>query len=260
MHIIKLLAILCLCLMHNHVLGADTNLFNPYFHTRLPSQSLSNDGAEMAKMLGASKSNLQDEVSYRQYWRNEVYPVVFGNVKSKNEVIVFIDYANLNSEFVWAQVLAASKMMDVQKNKIVVFAKNSEKYGTELMGGGIWVTYSRPAYGLDYFNYTLRKWNEVKRTLATKGITRPFVYEYDATAHKKDFPILYSYLSMLKPALTQTEYSHIMQYAFDAGNINMYQAAIAANQYGVENFPAVVVNGNILKKVNAQNIVEALQQ
>ncbi len=242
-----------------NLLAGEANLYNPYIHNRLPSQNLDQDISNMAKSLDGHNSNIQDEASHRKYWRQEVYPVVFGNAKSNHEVMVFIDYANPKSEAIWAQVLMASKSMNHQSSKIVVFAKSSEPYGTELMGGGIWITYARSAYALDYFRYTLARWNEVKRALQAKGIRKNFVYEYDATVTNKDYPILYSYLSAVRPAIPETDLPIIMQYAFDAGNVNMYQAVAAAKEYDVKSIPAVVVNGEILEEVSAQNIIAALK-
>ncbi len=250
---------LLMCFCAGKSMANEANLYNPYIHKRLPSQELSNDASKMAKSIGAKKSNLQDEATHRTFWRNEVYPVVFGNAVSKNEIIAFLDYAKPTSEAIWAEIVKATKSLDLQNNKVVVFAKNSEQYGTELMGGGIWISYSRPQYTMDFFSYSLRRWNETKRSLAAKGIKRPFVYEYDATVTNKDYPILYSYLSMLKPALTTADYKNATKNAFDAGNINAYQAHLAAKDYDVEEFPAVVVNGEVLAKVSAQAIIKALQ-
>ncbi len=239
--------------------AGEANLFNPYMHERLPSQKISNADKEMAKSMGGKSLSLQDEASHRTFWRQEVYPLVFGNAMAKSEIIVFIDYALPNSEAVWGEVVKASKSLNAQSSKIIVFSKNSEQYGTELMGGGIWIAHSRPAYAMDFFSYSLRRWNEVKRTQAANGTKRPFVYEYDATANKKDFPILYSYLILVKPALTNQEHNNITKYAFDAGNVNMYQATTAAKEYDVEQFPAVVVNGEHIKKPTAQSILNALE-
>ncbi len=242
-----------------NAIAGEANLYNPYMHKRLPSQSLSDENADMVKSLGGKKSTIQDEAQYRKYWRQEVYPIVFGNATSNNEILVFIDYANPRSEEVWKQVLLVSQSINPHSNKIVVFAKNSEAYGTELMGGGIWVAYARPAYALDYFRYTLGRWNEVKRALLAKGIKRPFVYEYDATSTKQDYPIIYSYLNAIQPPMAQNEISGIEQYSFDAGNVNMYQAVVISNEYDVEEFPAIVVNGELLDSISAQDIIAALR-
>ncbi len=240
-------------------LAGEANLFNPYMHERLPTQALKGDDKEIAKSMGGKGLSLQDEAKHRRYWKQELYPLVFGNALAKGEVLVFLDYASPKSEGVWAEVVQAAKSMDIQNSKIVVFSKNTEQYGTELMGGGIWIAHSRPAYAMDYFNYSLHRWNETKQALRAKGINRPFKYEYDATANKKDYPILYSYLSMLKPPLTNQDHSFISKYAFDAGNVNMFQAVTAAKEYDVKQFPAVVVNGQIVKTPTAQGIIKALR-
>ncbi len=235
------------------------NAFNPYMFAELPKKKLSQDNAHMASSLGGRASSLQEEVMHRPYWKAEVYPIAFGSATASHEILVFLDYALKHSENIWHMVLQASKSLDPNQVKIVVFAKNSEPYGTELMGGGIWIAHVRPQYALDYFTYSLRRWNAAKDAQAAMGQTRPFVYEYDAVATATDFPILYSYLE--KPALGIPSKDHlaIVQYAFDAGNVNMYQGVHAATFYGVNSFPAIVINGEVLSSVSAENILQALR-
>ncbi len=241
--------------------AGETNLFNPYIHATLPtgkSGRLQGENAKMAQSLGAHAASLQSEVHYRQFWRQEVYPIVFGNAKAPHEVLVFLDYALPQSQNLWEQVLMASRSMNAQQLKIVVFAKSTEPYGTELMGGGIWVAYSHPALALDYYTYTLQRWNAVKQAQRGQGAERPFVSEYDATLGT-ELPILYSYLERVKHFVPAQQHFPIAQYAFDAGNINMYQASLAAQAYDVHHFPAVVVNGKALTNVTAQKILDALR-
>ena len=48
------------------------------------------------------------------------------------------------------------------------------------------------------------------------------------------------------PALAGVDELNLARYAYDAGNINMYQASAAKNLYGLT-LPAIVVDG---KKLN----------
>ncbi len=235
--------------------AADAQIFNPYLHAKLPSESLKGESAQMARSLGGKSSSLQDEVQYRKHWRQEVYPVVFGNAKAAHEVLVFLDYAVPQSQHVWAHVVQASHYMTAQDVHISVFARSKEPYAIELMGGGIWMAHSHPTYALDYYTHTLLRWNAAKQGLAAQGIRRPFVTEYDAT-EGMEIPILYAYLERV--GVHGSQQFSIVKYAFDAGNINMYQANIAAQHYGIQNFPAVVVNGKRIANVSAQNILDAL--
>ncbi len=236
--------------------AADAQRFNPYLHATLPSETLKGESAKMARSLGGKSSSLQDEVKYRKQWQQEVYPVVFGNPQSAHEVLVFLDYAIPASQHVWAHVVQAAQYMSAQDVHISVFARSAEPYATELMGGGIWMAYSHPTYALDYYTYTLSRWNGAKQGLAAQGIRRPFVTEYDAT-EGREVPILYAYLERVK--VPSNQHFTIVKYAFDAGNINMYQANLAAQHYGVQHFPAVVVNGKRIADPSAQNILNALR-
>ncbi len=254
----SVLALVVLLGLTSLAFAGETNLFNPYIHAKLPSAKLQGENAKIAQSLGGTASSLQGETKYRKQWREEVYPVVFGNPKAAQEILVFIDYAAAQSQNLWAQVVAASRQLSPQGVKIVVFAKSAEPYATELMGGGIWVAYSHRQNALDYYSYTLQRWNVVKQGLAAQGVRRPFVSEYDATLGT-ELPILYSYLERMKNLVPTSQQFNIVKYAFDAGNINMYQAGLAAAEYGVHQFPAVVVNGKLLPTVSAQTIIGALR-
>ncbi len=238
--------------------AGEVNIFNPYLHAKLPSAKLQGENAQMARSLGGSASSLQAETSHRKHWRQEVYPVVFGNAKAPHEIIVFLDYASPDSAQLWAQVVQASHNLAPQQVKIVVFGKSTEPYATELMGGGIWVAYSLPQKALEYYTYTLQRWNDAKQGLAARGIKRRFVNEYDATVGT-EVPILYGYLERVQSLVPPSKHFPIVSGAFDAGNVNMYQAGLAAQEYDVKRFPAVVVNGKTLANVSAQSIINALR-
>ncbi len=236
-----------------------TNTFNPHMHEKLPTPRTSNDTTKFAKSLGGRASSLQEEVQHRPYWKAEVYPIVFGNAKAKHEILVFLDYASVYSENLWREVVQAAKSLNPHNVKIVVFAKSAEAYGTDLMGGGIWMAHIRPESAFDYFTFTLRAWNAAKEKQKAKGIVRPFMREYDAVGSNSDYPILYDYLHKVRPSIPSKDHVSIAQYAFNAGNVNGYQAEFAADYYDVASFPALVIDGDVLKKVNAESIVKAVQ-
>ncbi len=252
--------VLTLCLLSVSVIvyAGDTNAYNPYMHSRLPSKQFSGESADLVESMGARASSLQEEARHRQLWKQEVYPVVFGEARAPSEIIFFLDYAKAESAALWGHIVTASRSLDPRTSKIVVMAKNSEQYGTELMGGGIWVAHNRPSSALEYFTYTLQRWNAAKNALAGKGLRRSFVYEYDATSSSSEQPILYSYLESVRPQIPTGQIPGIVKHAFDAGNVNMYQAVTASEAYDVDVFPAVVVNGRRLKNVSAQGILKAV--
>ncbi len=238
--------------------AGDTNDYNPYMNERLPTKQFRGESADLVESMGARASSLQEEARHRQLWKQEVYPIVFGEARAPHEIIFFLDYAKAESEALWLHIVTAARSLDPRMCKIVVMAKNSEHYGTELMGGGIWVAHNRPSSAMEYFTYTLQRWNTAKKNLTAKGVRRPFVYEYDATSSPTEQPILYSYLELVRPQVPAAQMPSIVKHAFDAGNINMYQAVTASEAYDVKTFPAVVVNGRRLKNVNAQAIVKAV--
>ncbi len=253
-----ILMVLCLFGSISCAHAGEAHIFNPYLSAKLPSGQLQGESAKMAQSLGGTSSNLQSEIHYRKFWRQEAYPVVFGNPQASHEVLVFLDYAIPQSQNLWAQVVQASQRMNAQHVKIAVFAKNTEPYGTELMGGGIWFAYSHPSLALDYYTYTLQAWNTAKQRLQAQGVRRAFVNEYDATAGS-ELPILYAYLERVQSMVPAQQHFDIVKYAFDAGNINMFQATLATQEYDVSSFPAVVINGQLLSSVSAQNILNALR-
>ncbi len=236
-----------------------TNTFNPYIHEKLPTPKMSSDTTKFAKSLGGRASSLQEEVQHRPYWKAEVYPIIFGSAKAKHEILVFLDYASAYSENLWREVVQAAKSLNPQNVKIVVFAKSAEAYGTDLMGGGIWMAHIRPESALDYFTFTLRAWNVAKEKQKAKGQVRLFIREYDAVGSNSDYPILYDYLYKVRPSIPSKDHVGIAQYAFNAGNVNGYQAELAADYYDITSFPAIVIDGDVLKKISAGHIVKAVQ-
>ena len=242
---------------------AEANLFNPWMQNTLPNtRELSADGRVMVGGMGGAAQSIQREAAHRAHWKEEVYPIVYGNRQAPHEILVLLDFASPDSEKVWAQVRKAARSLSEDQTKIVVFGNSKETYGTDLMGLAIWIAYSRPAQAMPYLDHALQSWNAVKAAQRkTRGKAVPFRTEYDATVKASDFPIHYSYLSRLNPPVPAAQQPDVARYCYDAGNVNMYQAAQLARYYGVRTLPAVIVDGRVLPEGdrNAADILAALK-
>lgn len=234
--------------------------YNPYTQSRLPSDAANDEASQAMKELGGYATNIQDEVSYRKNWKEELYPVVFGDKKAPNAIVVFLDYAAPQSQQVWMDIMQVATKLDPSKVQIVVFGNSREQYGTELMGCGIWIAQNRPKHAMAYYAYTLNQWNDVKhRQVGFLGHSRPFNYEFDGTASNTERPFVYNFLEFLKPPVPEKQQVGILKYAYDAGNINMFQAVQMAQHYGIRTLPAVVVNNTVLSTISVNTIMSALQ-
>lgn len=240
--------------------GSSANDFNPWMREKLPNtRQIGSEGEKMLGALGATRQSIEGEARHRRNWREEIYPVVFGDKQAPNEIIVVLDFANPASEKVWEAVARASASLQPSQCKIVVFGRNGEPYGTDLIGLAIWIAHQRPGQAIPYLDYALKRWNAVKAAQKSAGITRIFKNEYDATATSQDYPIHYAYLSRLSPPVPANQELAVAKYCFDAGNVNMYQANQVCQHYGVKALPAVIVNGRVLASVSADSILAALR-
>ncbi len=233
-------------------------IFNPFIHSRLPSSEASPEKQAMLKQLGGKSSNIQDEVAKRPRWREEVYPIIFGPKSGKHEVLVFIDFSKDSSLGVWRELIAAKDKMNPKDTTVAVFGVSGEKYGTELMGCGIWVSYAYPAQGMAYFNHVLTSWDAAKKAQVKKyGKAKNFVYEYDSVSSDDEQPFIYSFMNKFK--LPDGDLTEVIKYGFDAGNVNAFEARNVAANYGVKTFPGIVVDGAALKNPKASDILKALK-
>lgn len=240
--------------------GGGPNDFNPWMTDHLPNtRQLSAEGEQMLGHMGGSAQSIEGEAKHRKNWRDEIYPVVFGDKKAPNEILVILDFSDSQSSNVWNAVVEASKSLSPQNCKIAVFGRNSEPYGTDLMGLAIWIAHSRRGQAMPYLTYALKRWNEVKAAQNSLGTVKKFVNEYDAVAARTDFPIAYAYYSRLKPPVPANQELSLGRYCYDAGNVNMYQANQICAYYGVKKIPAVIVNGRPLSKISASAIIDALK-
>lgn len=240
--------------------GGTANVFNPYMQERLPNTRVTSaEGAQMLKQLGGREQRIEGEAAFRKHWRQEVYPVVFGDAKAPHEILVLLDFAAPQSEKVWQAVTQAAKSLSPQQCKIAVFANSKENYGTDLMGLAIWISYSRPGQAMPYLSYALSRWNAVKAEQKRAGGLKPFTNEYDATANASEYPIHYGYLSRLRPPVPASQELAVAKYCYDAGNVNLYQTVQLCRYYGIKSLPAVVVDGKPLATVSARSILNALK-
>jgi hypothetical protein len=240
--------------------GGGTNAFNPYMQSELPNlRGTTGEGRQMLGHLGGKVQSIEEEARHRKNWRDELYPVVFGDKKAPHEIIVVLNFAEPACENLWKAVVSASKSLSPKQCKIVVFGKSSENYGTDLMGLAIWLAHSRPGKAMPYLTYALGRWNAVKAAQKSSGTIKSFTNEYDATATSHDYPIHYGYLMQLNPPVPTKQEPAVAKYCYDAGNVNMYQAVQICQYYGVRKLPAVIVDGKVLGKISTDTILSALK-
>ncbi|MEG2172883.1 MAG: hypothetical protein RRY29_06450 [Desulfovibrionaceae bacterium] len=260
MRLLVAVGLLCVCFAGCSFAGGNTNRYNPHVQSRLPITAPPAEVAQSMEQLGGKNTTIQDEASHRKYWKEELYPIVFGDKKAPNTIMVLLDYAAPQSQRVWSDVVQAAARLDPHKVQVVVFGNSKEQYGTELMGYGIWVSIMRPKQAMSYYSYTLAQWNDVKsRQKAAKGKARPFQYEFDGTAGETERPFVYNFIDKLSPPLPEKQQPDVTKYAYDAGNINMFQAVEVAKYYGITSLPAIIVNDVVLKQVSVTAIVHAVQ-
>lgn len=240
--------------------GGGANAFNPYMNSRLPNtRQLSAEGQKMLGAMGGRAQSIEGEAAHRKNWRDEIYPVLFGDKRAPHEIIAILDFSSPKSEEVWKSVVEASKSLSPAQCKIVVYGRSRENYGTDLMGFAIWLAHSRPGQAMPYLSHALAKWNEVKAAQKKSGTLKNFTNEYDATATAQDYPIHYGYLMRVNPPIPPSQQMAVAKYCYDAGNVNMYQAMQVCRYYGVSSVPIVIVDGRRLSRVTAKTILEALK-
>jgi len=243
------------------VQNGKANAFNPFMRESLPNlRDNSPEGQAMLQQMGGRTTSIEGEAAYRPQWKHEIYPVFYGDPTAPHEVLVLLDFASPQSEKVWQAVAEASRSVSPKQCKIAVFANSKEYYGTDLMGMGIWISYSRPGQGMAYMSYALSRWNEIKAAQKkARGRVVAFNNEYDATVKSTDFPIHYSYMTKLHPPVASSEELVVAKYCYNAGNVNLYQAQQIEEFFGIKHLPAVVVDGSVLSSVSAHSILKAME-
>ena len=234
--------------------GGKANAFNPYLQQNLPNtRGLSIEG----KAFGGQAVAIEAETAHRPHWREELYPVVFGRTTAPHEILVVLDFAKPQSNAVWQAVVQATASLSPEQCKVVVFAKNSENYGTDLMGLTIWNVWARKGQAMNCLSHVLKEWQAAKAAQRAQGKVKVFNNEYDS-AVGNGYPIHYNWLMGLRPAVSENDELHLSRYIYDAGNVNMYQAVQVIRFYGMASLPAVLIDGKALGTVSAQNIVAAV--
>ena len=241
-------------------LTGGANDFNPYMNEKLPNtRQLSAEGSRMLGELGAKAQSIEGETRYRKNWREEIYPVVFGDRKAPHEIIVVLNFSEPACEQLWQAVVEASKSLQPSQCKIVLYGKSDENYGTDLTGLAIWLAHSRKGQAMPWVSYALSKWNSAKAVQKSAGRVKKFTNEYDSAPTPQDMPIMYSYLSQLNPPVSASQELALSRYCYNAGNVNMYQATQVCQYYGVSRLPAVIVDGRVLSSVTPEAILAALR-
>ncbi len=241
--------------------SGSANAFNPWLNEKLPNLRQPSDaGAKMLGAIGAKSQSIESEARHRKNWRDEIYPVVFGDRKAPQEIIVVLDFSNPASEKVWSAVAQAAKSLRPSQCKIAVFGRSQETYGTDLMGLAIWLSHSRKDYAMPWLSYALSRWNQIKSAQRSAGNEKKFTNEYDATATAQDYPIHYGYLSKINPPVPANQELTVAKYCYNAGNVNMYQASQVCQYYGIQKLPAVIVDGKVLAKATTNSILAALKE
>lgn len=242
--------------------SAGANVFNPWMQKDLPNtQGLSKDGQIMLPQMGGSASRIEEEAAYRAHWRDEIYPVVFGDKKAPHEMLVLLDFGNPHSEKLWKKVMTASRSLDPAQCKIVVYSLSGENYAADLMGLAIWISYERTGQAMPYLDYALSRWNAVKAAQKkSRGKAIAFTNEYDATVKSTDYPIHYAYLSRLKPPVPASREMDVTSYCYDAGSVNTYQALQICRYFGISKLPVVIADGRVLEDPSADDMVKAIKK
>lgn len=240
--------------------GGSANDFNPWMRENLPHlRQISSEGQKMLGELGAKTQSIEGEAKYRKNWREEIYPVVFGERKAPHEIIVILNFSEPACENLWQAVAQASKSLQPAQCKIVVYGKSDENYGTDLTGMAIWLAHSRKGQAMPWITYALSQWNKSKATQKSSGRVKRFTNEYDSAATPQDFPIHTAFLPRIQPPIPASQELAVAKYCYDAGNVNMYQATQVCQYYGVSKLPAVIVDGKVLSKVTPDSILAALK-
>lgn len=241
-------------------ISGGANDFNPYMREKLPNtRQLSSESSRMLDELGGHAQSIEGEARHRKNWREEIYPVVFGDKKAPHEIIVILNFSEPACEQLWSAVVEASRSLQPNQCKIVFYGKSDENYGIDLTGLAIWLAHSRKGQAIPWVSYALSKWNSSKAAQKSTGKVKKFTNEYDSAAKPGDLPIMHSYLARIQPPVPANQELALSKYCYDAGNINMYQATQICKYYGVKKLPAIIVDGKVLGNVSADGILAALQ-
>lgn len=241
------LAVLLLALMLMPVAAdaAGKDSLNPYVNSKLPTgRTTSRDGQAMLDAMGGRQTSLSYEAAHRPNWKAEAYPVLIGNPRSGREVLVLFDFANPS-----AAKTALRKGAEIARSNgghLVPLALSSETYGTTLMGIAAWAAMKNQDYGLRTLDSLLSAWQTNKQRQRSHGISRKWNSEYDSAASNESLPLHCVWMES-DPTASQYDELDFSKYAYEAGNVNMYQAHVAQQIYGAKHLPAVIVDGSVIR-------------
>ncbi|MDO4840185.1 MAG: hypothetical protein Q3990_05865 [Desulfovibrionaceae bacterium] len=251
-----------LLLQPSHAFADNTpNAFNSYTGKPMPvSRVPKGDEARILSDLGGKPRSIATDTAYRANSKQELYPCLFGTPQSAHEVLAVIDFARPESKSLWAAVCGAVKKVSPAKAKVVLFGKSDEAYSIDLTGLAIWAARERSGQSMDYLTWALNRWHEIKDGLKKRGEKRIFRHEYDAVLDKKDFPMVFTAMTKcFRPAVSEKDQSTLAKYAYEAGNVNLFQATEVIKYYDVEKLPALVVDGKVYYEMTADKLASLLQ-
>ncbi len=228
--------------------AAKANAFNPWMNKSLPNtRTLSAEGMAMVQAMGADRQSIEDEAAYRPHWREEIYPVFFGNRRPRT-----------SSSCCWtlprptAPVSGRPCAMPRPSSRPLTprspfLPKIRRTYGTDLMGMGIWISYERKGQAMDYHEATPSANGTASRPpRRSRGAACPSPTSTTPRSKPTDLPIHYAYMAKLRPAVPSSQELDVARYCYNAGNVNMYQAVQISRYYGVKRIPAVIADGKVL--------------
>ena len=93
----------------------------------------------------------------------------------------------------------------------------------------------------------MQRWDSIKQGLKKQGKARPFHNEYDAVLTRKDYPMVFVAMEKcFKPRVAAAEQSNLATYAYEAGNINLFQASEVCRYYELKSQSGLIVDGEVL--------------
>lgn len=230
------------------VQAADANAFNPYTGKPLPvTRQVKGEEAKILSALGGTPRSIAADAAYRANWKEEIYPILKGSTASRHEVLVVIDFADPKSRQIWQQVARVAKATPDASARFVLFGKSAELYATDLTGLAIWACRERKGQAIDYVTWAMQRWDSIKQGLKKQGKARPFHNEYDAVLTRKDYPMVFVAMEKcFKPRVAAAEQSNLATYAYEAGNINLFQASEVCRYYELKKASGLIVDGEVL--------------
>ena len=233
---------------------ADAQAFDPYLHSEFPnSRKPKGEAAEMLRKLGGRPHDIAAEAGWRRHWREEVYPVLFGDPKAPHEILVMIDFASPKTRAVWGAVKGAMARLNPSQAKVVLFSDSSELYAYDMTGLVLWANINRRGKGAETLDWALAAWDKAK----AKKRGKKFISEYDSVSSRTELPMVFQ--GMRRLGVSEAEECKVADYAYEAGTVNMFQTGQAKRYYGVKSLPAVVVDGRVMDQPSADAIVKAVQ-